>query len=96
MIKGGESRQPVYSPWMNPIERLWYKLHETNTHNHQCRGMANLLARVKHYMDTVSPFHGNGYGIAKVWRFSIRISYLVSTLSFFTMYFIMTNCAKSH
>ncbi|OEC39851.1 hypothetical protein A9G06_17115 [Aeromonas sp. DNP9] len=31
--------------------------------------MANIdaaLARVKHFMDTVSPFRGNGYGTAKV------------------------------
>ena len=62
--------QPVYSPWVNHIERLWHKLHETITRNHQCRGMANLLARVKHFMDTVSPFPGNGYGTAKAsaWR----------------------------
>ncbi|HEB5047562.1 TPA: IS630 family transposase, partial [Aeromonas hydrophila subsp. hydrophila] len=58
--------QPVYSPWVNHIERLWHKLHETITRNHQCRGMANLLVRVKHFMDTVSPFPGNGYGTAKV------------------------------
>ncbi len=58
--------QPVYSPWVNHIERLWHKLHETITCNHQCRGMANLLARVKHFMDTVYPFPGNGYGTAKV------------------------------
>ena len=36
------------------------------TRNHQCRVMANLLARVKHIMDTMSPFPGNGYGTAKV------------------------------
>ncbi|MFM5573663.1 IS630 family transposase [Aeromonas veronii] len=58
--------QPVYSPWVNHIERLWHKLHETITRNHQCRGMANLLVRVTHFMDTVSPFSGNGYGTAKV------------------------------
>ncbi|ELI6420526.1 TPA: IS630 family transposase, partial [Aeromonas salmonicida subsp. salmonicida] len=52
--------------WVNHIERLWHKLHETITRNHQCRGMANLLARVKYFMDTVSPFPGNGYGTAKV------------------------------
>ncbi|MFQ1873963.1 hypothetical protein ACK359_07440, partial [Aeromonas veronii] len=58
----------------NHIERLWHKLHETITRNHQCRGMASLLARVKHFMDTVSPFPGNGYGTAK--GSTIRISYL--------------------
>ncbi|TNI82086.1 hypothetical protein CF119_17190 [Aeromonas sobria] len=52
--------------WVNHIEQLWHKLHETITRNHQCRGMASLLARVKHFIDTVSPFPGNGYGTAKV------------------------------
>lgn len=28
---------PTYSPWLNPIERLWLSLHETITRNHQCR-----------------------------------------------------------
>ncbi len=54
--------QPVYSPWVNHIKRLWHNV----TRNHQCRGMASQLARVKHLMDTVSPFPGNGYGTAKV------------------------------
>jgi len=58
--------QPVYSPWVNVIERLWHKLHETVTRNHQCKGMWSLLARVKHFMDNVSPFPGNGYGTAKL------------------------------
>ena len=58
--------QPVYSPWVNHIERLWHKLHGTITRNHQNRGMANLLAQVKHVMNTVSPFPGNGDGTTKV------------------------------
>ena len=66
--------QPVYSPWVNHIERLWHKLHETITRNHQCRGMANLLARVKHFMDTVSPFRG--MAMAQRRCSTIGISYL--------------------
>ena len=31
--------QPVYSPWVNHIERLWQALHDTITRNHQCRSM---------------------------------------------------------
>ncbi|MDX7694297.1 IS630 family transposase, partial [Aeromonas caviae] len=42
------------------------QVHETITRNHQYRGSASLLARVKHFMDTVSPFPGNGYGTAKM------------------------------
>ncbi|MGL5093559.1 MAG: IS630 family transposase, partial [Aeromonas sobria] len=46
--------------------RHHYRRAKTITRNHQCSGMASLLARVKHFMDTVSPFPGNGYGTAKV------------------------------
>ncbi|EHD22161.1 hypothetical protein BrE312_2788 [Brenneria sp. EniD312] len=27
---------PTYSPWLNPIERLWLSLHETITRNGAC------------------------------------------------------------
>ncbi|CAH2871570.1 IS630 family transposase ISSen5 [Salmonella enterica subsp. enterica serovar Kentucky] len=58
--------QPVYSPWVNKIERLWLALHETVTRNHSCRNMRELLGKVWHFMETVSPFPGNGHGIAKM------------------------------
>lgn len=31
--------QPVYSPWVNHVERQWQALHDTITRNHQCRSM---------------------------------------------------------
>ncbi|PRD16947.1 IS630 family transposase [Pantoea coffeiphila] len=58
--------QPVYSPWVNHIERLWLALHETITRNHQCRSMWQLLKKVRHFMKTVSPFPGGRHGLAKV------------------------------
>ncbi|WP_266099601.1 IS630 family transposase [Oceanimonas baumannii] len=58
--------QPVYSPWINKIELLWHKLHETVTRNHQCHNMVPLLKRVRYFMDTVSPFPGSGYGTARM------------------------------
>lgn len=58
--------QPVYSPWVNHIERLWQVLHDTITHNHRCRSMWKLLQRVRHFMKTVSPFPGGKHGLAKV------------------------------
>lgn len=58
--------QPVYSPWVNHIERLWLALHETITRNHQCRSMWQLLKKVRHFMTTASPFPGGGHGLAKV------------------------------
>ncbi|AOT35266.1 hypothetical protein AD05_5092 [Escherichia coli 5-366-08_S4_C2] len=58
--------QPVYSPWVNHIELFWQALHETITRNHQCRLMWQLLKKVHHFMDTVSPFPGGKHGLAKV------------------------------
>jgi transposase len=58
--------QPVYSPWVNHIERLWQALHETITRNHQCRSMWKLLKKVRHFMETVSPFPGGKHGLVKV------------------------------
>lgn len=58
--------QPVYSPWVNKIEKLWHALHETVTRNHKCREMWQLLHRVRRFMDTASPFPGNQHGLAMV------------------------------
>ena len=58
--------QPVYSPWVNHVERLWQALHDTITRNHQCRSMWQLLKKVRHFMETVSPFSRGKHGLAKV------------------------------
>ncbi|EGM6562503.1 IS630 family transposase, partial [Salmonella enterica] len=58
--------QPVYSPRVNHVERLWQALHDTITRNHQCRSMWQLLKKVRHFMETVSPFPGGKHGLAKV------------------------------
>ncbi|MCI4236928.1 IS630 family transposase [Dickeya dianthicola] len=58
--------QPVYSPWVNHVERLWQALHDTITRNHQCRSMRQLLEKVRHFMASASPFPGNKHGLAKV------------------------------
>lgn len=58
--------QPVYSPWVNHVERLWQALHDTITRNHQCRSMWQLLKKVRHFMKTASPFPGRKHGLAKV------------------------------
>lgn len=59
---------PTYSPWLNPIERLWLSLHETITRNHQCRYMWQLLQQITQFMKAASPFPGNQHGLAKVER----------------------------
>ena len=58
--------QPVYSPWVNHVERLWQALHDTITRNHQCHSMWQLLEKVRHFMETASPFPGGKHGLAKV------------------------------
>ncbi|ELM6711348.1 IS630 family transposase, partial [Salmonella enterica] len=54
---------PMYSPWLNPIERLWLSLHETITRNHQCRYMWQLLKQVAQFMNAASLFPGNQQGL---------------------------------
>jgi transposase len=34
---------PTYSPDTNPVERVWWRLHEAVTRNHRCRTMDELL-----------------------------------------------------
>ena len=34
---------PKYAPECNPIERVWWRLHEAVTRNHRCQSMAELL-----------------------------------------------------
>ena len=58
--------QPIYSPWVNKIEKLWHALHERITRNHRCKEMWELLGKVRRFMDTVSPFPGSPHGLAKV------------------------------
>jgi transposase len=37
---------PKYSPETNPIERVWWHMHETLTRNHRCQSIDELLANV--------------------------------------------------
>lgn len=60
--------QPVYSPWVNRIERQWYFLHETITRNHQYRTLDELLHRVCYFLDNAAPFPGNGYRLMQLER----------------------------
>ena len=38
--------RPNYSPDYNPIERVWWHLHEEITRNHRCKDLAELLGKV--------------------------------------------------
>ena len=34
---------PKYAPELNPIERVWWRLHEAITRNHQCQSLEELV-----------------------------------------------------
>jgi transposase len=41
---------PTYAPETNPIERVWWHLHETVTRNHRCGSLDELLNQVFHWL----------------------------------------------
>jgi len=51
--------QPVYHPWVNHIEKLWKKLHDTVTRNHRHTTLASLMRAVTCFMDQSQPFPGH-------------------------------------
>lgn len=55
---------PKYAPETNPIERVWWHLHETLTRNHRCQSLDELLANVfewaevqQNFADPTAYFH---------------------------------------
>lgn len=46
---------PKYAPQSNPIERVWWKLHEAITRNHRCWSMEALLNVVFDWLDDRQP-----------------------------------------
>jgi transposase len=51
---------PRRSPDYNPIERVWWHLHEEVTRNHQCRSMEELLDFTFAWFNRRNPFHVEG------------------------------------
>jgi len=47
---------PNYAPETNPIERVWWHLHEEITRNHRCRSMEELLDMVFDWLERGSRF----------------------------------------
>ena len=47
---------PLYSPDCNPIERVWWNLHDQITRNHRCRSMEELLDLTFAWLDGRNPF----------------------------------------
>ena len=49
---------PAYSPDCNPIERVWWNLHEQITRNHQCKSMEELLDLTFAWLGEPEPVQG--------------------------------------
>lgn len=47
---------PTYAPETNPIERVWWHLHDEITRNHRCQDIEQLLALVFDWLDAGSYF----------------------------------------
>lgn len=48
---------PKYAPQTNPIERVWWHLHETITRNHRCRSLEELLEEVYSWANAQQNFY---------------------------------------
>lgn len=48
---------PKYAPETNPIERVWWQLHETLTRNHRCSSIEQLLGAVFAWINTDRCFY---------------------------------------
>ena len=47
---------PVYAPECNPMERVWWRLHEAVTRNHRCQSMDELLDLTFDWFETRTHF----------------------------------------
>jgi putative transposase len=57
---------PAYSPDCNPIERVWWHLHEAVTRNHQCKSMQELLDLTFAWLGERNPFKVEGLSVYRV------------------------------
>lgn len=51
--------QPAYHPWVNHIEKLWKKLHDTVTRNHRHSTLSALMRAVACFLNEAQPFPGH-------------------------------------
>jgi transposase len=54
---------PAYSPDCNPIERVWWHLHDEVTRNHRCQSMQELLDLTFAWLKSRNPFKVEGASI---------------------------------
>jgi putative transposase len=51
---------PLYAPQTNPIERVWWHLHDEITRNHSCRTIEELLDLVFRWLKSGNPYEIEG------------------------------------
>jgi transposase len=47
---------PSCSPGSNPVESVWWSLHEAVSRNHECTGLDDLVEFAEGYLDERQPF----------------------------------------
>jgi putative transposase len=52
---------PKYAPETNPIERVWWHLHEEVTRNHRCRSITELVDLAMLWLEQRGPFQIEGH-----------------------------------
>lgn len=52
---------PKYGPETNPIERVWWHLHEQITRNHRCQGIEELVDLALQWLEQTGPFAFEGH-----------------------------------
>lgn len=57
---------PAYSPDCNPIERVWWHLHDQVTRNHRCQSMRELLDLTFAWLGSRNPFQVEGRSVYQV------------------------------
>jgi putative transposase len=48
---------PAWSPQSNPVELIWWGLHEAVSRRHRCKDLSELLEFAEGYLEERQPFH---------------------------------------
>jgi len=66
---------PKYAPETNPIERVWWHLHNEVTRNHRCFDIGQLVQMVMRWLEERAPFRieGHLYSLLSVRRDSLSV-----------------------
>ena len=48
---------PAWNPASNPVELVWWSLHEAVSRNHRCKDLSELVGFAEDYLEEGQPFH---------------------------------------